>query len=99
MRKIIVVLGILLSCITGIAIATTVSTTDGKNYSITNDYGQTHAMSLTQINQQVYLANAMVQNDGIRDLKDGEALADWSAVQQMALNAQANWQANQTNGT
>lgn len=96
MRNIFLIILPTVILLSSIALATTVTTQDGKGFTVTNDYGQTHSMTMYQINQQESQANSIVQDDGIKDLKDGEALADWMYVQQSAVNAQVTL--NQTNG-
>lgn len=97
MKKVFLTILALTGIFAGIAWATTVTTQDGQNFSVTNDYGQTHSMTMAQINQQESQSNILVQQDGVRDLRDGEALADWIYVQQAAVNAQVSL--NQTNAT
>ena len=81
--------------------ATTVTTTDGQNFSVSNDQNPptTRVLTMGQITTQITISNQALQQDGIRDLKDGETLTDWQYVQLQAQAAQQAWQANQTNGT
>ena len=110
MKKIIAGVLILGFYFIGLAIASTVSTTDGQNFLVTNDIGVATNFTMTQISGKESQANTTVQSDlNIQQqesqtyLFDTEVLADWESVQGMAVNAQnqyqANQQTNQVNGT
>jgi uncharacterized protein YxeA len=76
------------------AFASTVTTTDGQNFTVTNDGGFSWAMTnaqimtkITQYNQQIAGDQASVQQAEANLGTDQESLIVWNGVEQMAVNA------------
>ena len=94
MKKLLAVLILGIFAIAGIAIASTVTTTDGKNFNVTNDVGVSSSMTNAQIMGDIFNSNRMVSGDTQKLMFDSETLAIWSSVEQMAQQAVANMQTN-----
>ena len=99
MKKLTLLLLIAVFAIAGIALASTVSTQDGKNFLVTNDGGTTVSMTNAQINQKINQFNSAMSRDSQSYLSDQESFIIWNGVGQMEQNAEATWQANQVNGS
>lgn len=83
--------------------ASTVTTTDGQNFTVTNDGGFSWAMTnaqimtkITQYNQQIVGDQSSVQQAESNLGTDQESEIVWNSVEQMAVNADV--QGNFVNG-
>ena len=74
--------------------ASTVTTTDGINFNVTNDPGYTATMTNAQIMAQIANYNQQYTTDSQRVLTEQESLYVWSGVEQMAVNAAIPYQVN-----
>ena len=81
--------------LTGLVIASTVSTQDGQNFSVTNDSGFSTNMTLNQIVQKFNQSSLIAKNDSIKYLAEQETADVWGQVLQMANTAYTNWQSLQ----
>lgn len=97
-EKLSIIIIIALCSITGMVYASSVITTDGKNFNVTNDIGVSATYTMNQICVQVNQSSATASRDDQTLLKDSEVAYTWAAVQQMALNAEQTY-ANQVNGS
>lgn len=95
MKKMIVGLSIVTSCLIGIAWASSVTTTDGKNFLVTNDAGFAANYTNQEISQKVDSYDIQTSADAQRYQADQEQYIVWQGVQQMELNATAVYE-NQT---
>lgn len=94
MKKFIAVLMVGLFAIAGIALASTVTTTDGVNFNVTNDGGYTSVMSNSDITKKVTQFTKAYARDSQQLLSDQEELIVWKQVNQMATNAEATYKAS-----
>lgn len=83
MKKIITVM-LIIGALTSVSKASTVTTTDGQNYTVSNDSGYAVNMTLDQIQQKISQYSASSQRDQIALLADQETEDVWGSVGQMA---------------
>ena len=62
--------------------ASSVTTTDGINFNVTNDAGFTSAMTAGQIIRKVSQFNSQLSQDSQQYLSDQESLVIWNGVEQ-----------------
>ena len=95
MKKLFLGLAVLTGGLAGIAFASTVTTTDGQNYLVTNDSGYATNMTLNQIMMKVKMATTATSQDSQKLLYDQEVSDIWGSVVQMAQSSLAQWQSQQ----
>ena len=95
MKKLFLGLAVLIGGLAGIAFASTVTTTDGQNYLVTNDSGYATNMTLNQIMMKVKMATTATSQDSQKLLYDQEVSDIWGSVVQMAQSSLAQWQSQQ----
>lgn len=81
----------------GVALASTVNTTDGQNFVVTDDGGLSTNYTMRQVNQIDTQADKQDTMAAQRYQAAHETSIIWDGVLQMAQNAEATWQANQVN--
>lgn len=87
MKKLLPALLIAICSIAGIVYASSVTTTDGKIFNVTNDTGYTAVMTNAQIMAQVESYNSQYIVDSQRVLTEQETMYVWQGVEAMAVNA------------
>lgn len=96
MNKLFIALVALVGLGFGIAFASNVTTTDGQNFSVTNDAGVTANYTMSDLNALVAARTVTVASDQkilAQEQQtlvfDTQAVVDASGVQQLAVNAQS----------
>lgn len=92
MNKVLFTFFILVTSITGYVWASTVSTTDGQNFTVTNDLGVSANYSMSLINSYAVSAAQQSARDQQTLVADSEVAYSWGAVQAMAVNAYNNYE-------
>lgn len=96
-ENLLIILVMAFCSIAGLVYATSVTTQDGINFSVTNDGGFTSNMTMPQIITQVNSFGQRIKRDSIAYLSDQEIYLSWGQVQNMATVSLNQWQANQSN--
>ena len=94
MKRILAVIAIAVTVFAVRAWCSSVTTTDGKLFNVTNDVGYTAVMSNADIMAQLANYNQQYTTDSQRVLTEQESVYVWSGVEQMAVNTAAPYQVN-----